>query len=142
MADEPLPFSGLTAFVVEDEAIIAFMIEDMLRELGFAEVVHCSSISKALAALEELRPDLAILDVNVAGTPVYAVAEALKARNVPITFASGYGRGGLPTEWADATIIQKPFDLTRLRHGLLACCGKRGSATPDQRNDRADQGGG
>ena len=126
MADEPLPFSGLTAFVVEDEAIIAFMLEDMLRELGAAEVVQASTIPKALAVLESAKPDIGILDVNVAGTPVYGVAEALKARGVPFAFASGYGRTGLAAEWADCTVIQKPFDLDRLRDGLSACLGRNG----------------
>src|SRR5690348_2145359 len=124
MADEPLPFSGLTAFVVEDEAIIAFMIEDMLSELGFAQVVHAPSIPKALAALESAQPDVAILDVNVAGSPIYPVADKLRARGVPLAFASGYGRSGLPEEWAQATVIQKPFDLARLRDGVSACLRK------------------
>jgi CheY-like chemotaxis protein len=121
MADESLPFSGLTALAVEDEAIIAFMIEDMLGELGFAKVVHASSVDKALAILESTQPDVAVLDVNVAGTPVYPVADALKALDVPFAFASGYGRNGLPAEWANNPVIQKPFDLTRLRDALSAC---------------------
>jgi DNA-binding response OmpR family regulator len=128
MADEPLPFGGLTAFVVEDEAIIAFMIEDMLNELGFAQVVHAPSVTKAFVALETVQPDVAILDVNVAGTPVYPVAEKLLARGVPLAFASGYGRGGLSTEWSNATVIQKPFDLMRLREGLTTCLGQNGLA--------------
>lgn len=126
MADNSNPFSGLTAFVVEDEAIIAFMIEDMLHELGATKVVHASTVPKALAALQSAKPDVGILDVNVAGTPVYGVAEALRARGVPFAFASGYGRTGLAAEWADCTVIQKPFDLPRLREGLSACLGRSG----------------
>jgi DNA-binding response OmpR family regulator len=125
MADDSFPFSGLTAFIVEDEAVIAFMIEDMLNELGFAAVVYAPSVPKAFAALETAQPDVAILDVNVAGTPVYPVAEKLQARGVPFAFASGYGRGGLAAEWADATVIQKPFDLVRLRDGVSACLGSK-----------------
>jgi CheY-like chemotaxis protein len=125
MIDASLPFSGLTAFVVEDEAIIAFMIEDMLGELGFAEVVHAPSIPTALVALETARPHVAILDVNVGGTPSYPVAEKLQARGVPFAFASGYGRSGLAAEWANTTVIQKPFDLVRLRDGVLACLGRK-----------------
>ena len=124
MADDSNPFSGLTAFVVEDEAIIAFMIEDMLHELGATKVVHASTVPKALAVLDSAKPDIGILDVNVAGTSVYGVAEALKARGVPFAFASGYGRGGLAPEWADTPVIQKPFDLDRLRDGLSACLGR------------------
>jgi CheY-like chemotaxis protein len=126
MSDQSQPFNGLAAFIVEDEAIIAFMIEDMLGELGFAKVVHASSVPKALIQVEQAQPDVAILDVNVAGTPVYAVAEKLKERRVPFAFASGYGRGGLPPEWSTATVIQKPFDLTQLREGLSTCLGRGG----------------
>jgi CheY-like chemotaxis protein len=115
------PFDGLKVLVVEDEAIIAFMIEDMLRELGFGEVFHAASIANALLAVERNRPDVAILDVNLGGAPVYEVAEKLDGAGVPFAFASGYGQSGISDAWAGKPVIQKPFDLLRLEKGLRTC---------------------
>jgi CheY-like chemotaxis protein len=121
MNRESSQFDGLKVLVVEDETIIAFMIEDMLRELGCGDVLHAASIANALLAVERNRPDVAILDVNLGGAPVYAVAEKLDAAGVPFAFASGYGQGGISDAWAGRTVIQKPFDLPRLAEGLRAC---------------------
>jgi CheY-like chemotaxis protein len=126
MTDESPQFSGLKVLVVEDEAIISFMIEDMLRELGFGDVLHAASIPKAILAVERDRPDVAILDVNLGGAPVYAVAEKLETAAIPFAFASGYGRAGISDAWAGKPVIQKPFDLIRLAEGLRACLATAG----------------
>jgi CheY-like chemotaxis protein len=66
-------------------------------------------------ALAEAEPiDAAILDVNLAGTDVFPVADALRRRGVPFLFASGYGERGLPGAFADSPILQKPYDPVRL----------------------------
>jgi DNA-binding response OmpR family regulator len=127
MTHEWPQFSGLKVLVVEDEAIISFMIEDMLRELGFGEVFLAASIPNAFLAVERNRPDVAILDVNLGGAPVYAVAEKLESAGVPFAFASGYGRGGISDAWSGKTVIQKPFDLNRLAEGLRACLAAKAS---------------
>jgi CheY-like chemotaxis protein len=109
---------GLTALVVEDEALIFLLLDDMLRELGCTEVQHASGVVEALALLDERLPDLAVLDVNLAGEAAFPVAVRLSEANIPFVFATGYGRQGVPPEWAPQPIIQKPFRIETLAAAL------------------------
>jgi DNA-binding response OmpR family regulator len=119
MPKEPASFADLDVLVVEDEAIISFLVEDMLRELGARDVWIASSVETALAKLKEKRPGLAILDVNLGGVSAYPVAERLKAAGIPFLFASGYGQAGIGPAWSTIPVIQKPFDMDGLTAGLM-----------------------
>jgi CheY-like chemotaxis protein len=115
---ESEPLAGLNVMVVEDEAIISFLIEDMLLTLGCASVVHAAAVKQALSVLAEQTPDVAVLDVNLAGEPGYAVAEKLEETGVPFVFATGYGESGLPPRWREKPVVQKPFTLETLESAL------------------------
>jgi CheY-like chemotaxis protein len=104
--------------VVEDEAIISFLIEDMLLTLGCASVVHAGAVKQALSVLADQTPDAAVLDVNLAGESGYAVAEKLEEEGVPFVFATGYGEVGLPARWRQRPVVQKPFTLETLESAL------------------------
>jgi CheY-like chemotaxis protein len=112
--------SGLKVLVVEDEAIVSFLVEEMLLDLGCAEVWHAGAVAQALALLDEKKPDAGVLDVNLAGALVYPVAERLAQLRVPFFFATGYGQKGLAPEWADRPVIQKPFDQDALSRMLVS----------------------
>ena len=112
--------SGLRALVVEDEAVISFLLEDMLGELGAAEVRHAASVRAGLSALDTARPDFAVLDVNLGGERVYPVAERLEKDGVPFVFITGYGKSGMDARWADKSVVQKPFNLDMLTSALRA----------------------
>jgi CheY-like chemotaxis protein len=86
---------GLRALVVEDEAVISFLLEDMLGELGAGDVRHGASVRAALSALDAAAPDFAVLDVNLGGERVYPVAERLEKDGVPFVFITGYGKSGI-----------------------------------------------
>ena len=116
----PTDLSGLSILVVEDEAIIALMIEDMLSPLGCTSVLHASAVAPALVLLAEEKPDAALLDVNLGGEPAYAIAERLEALQIPFIFASGYGSVGLPPRWSQRPVIQKPFTPEMLAAKLLS----------------------
>ncbi|MBV9420204.1 MAG: response regulator [Alphaproteobacteria bacterium] len=109
---------GLSVLVVEDEAIISFLLEDMVSELGAIDVRHAGSVQAALNMIEERLPDLAVLDVNLGGTPVYPVAERLEAAGVTFIFTTGYGRAGLVDRWTSKTVVQKPFDIDAMSNAL------------------------
>lgn len=110
----------LNVLIVEDEAIISFLIEDMLLELGCGSVTNVAGIPEALSAIDESCPDVAVLDVNLDGQEVYPVAERLKACGVPFVFTTGYGSDGLKPEWAHTPVVQKPFRADMLAKALLA----------------------
>jgi CheY-like chemotaxis protein len=121
MSEPPTaPLTGFSVLIVEDESIISFLIEDMLAELGAAGVRHAAGVAEALRLIEAQRPDAAVLDLNLGGEPIHAVAERLAALNVPFVFATGYGRQGIPPQWAGRPVLQKPFPG--------ACAGDGGGA--------------
>lgn len=109
---------GLKALVVEDETLIFLLLEDMLYELGCTEVQHATGVVEALALLDKSMPDIAVLDINLAGEPAFPVAARLTASGVPFVFATGYGKQGVPPEWAPQPVIQKPFRIETLAAAL------------------------
>jgi CheY-like chemotaxis protein len=121
MDDRPSDcFKGRNILVVEDEAVVSFLIEDLLLTFGCNAVWHAANVCAAVSILEKRTPDAAILDVNLAGETAYPVAARLAASGVPFVFATGYGRKGIAAEWQVRPVIQKPFDGNTLRQSLEA----------------------
>lgn len=112
-----MSLSNKTILILEDEAIIAFGLEDMLSEEG-AQVITTATVEQALAALDDGAPDYAILDVNLHGTKSYPVAEKLRGLSVPFVFATGYGDAEHPGEFASCPTVTKPYSLAQIRAGL------------------------
>ena len=109
----------LSVFVVEDEALVALNLEDMLFELGCSIVGPAMRLDRAEEMLEEGIPaDVAILDVNVGGQMVFPFARRLAEHGMPIVFATGYGRAGLPDDLHHMPILQKPYTLNDVESGL------------------------
>jgi CheY-like chemotaxis protein len=101
--------------VVEDEGLVALMMEDLLIDLGCEVVGSCDSIRSALEWLESEAedPDGVVLDVNLGGELVYPVAEVLTRRRIPFAFATGYG--ALPdSRFAGVPVLAKPVNQTKL----------------------------
>jgi CheY-like chemotaxis protein len=111
---------GLRLLVVEDEALVAMLLEDALQALGCAVVGPAGNVARALALLEKEDVDLALLDVNLGGKRSYPVAEALAARGIPFVFVTGYGASGVDRRFAAAPVLQKPFDGCQLAQALVA----------------------
>ncbi len=111
--------------LVEDDSLVAMLVEDMLDELGFRVQTSAANLSAALAAVAGGGFDLAVLDVNLAGEPVFPVAEALDAAKIPFIFASGYGAGGVPEAWAGRPVAAKPFRVDDLDAVLQAALAAR-----------------
>ncbi|WP_294171644.1 response regulator [uncultured Sphingomonas sp.] len=104
--------------LVEDEAVIAFAVEDALLELG-CEVVgpaFCLEEAVALASAEPI--DAAILDVNLNEQRSYAVADELKRRGVPFLFATGYAEGGLDWDRSEVDVLSKPYRKDQIAAAL------------------------
>lgn len=117
------PLSGRRILVVEDESLVAMLLETILEDMGCVPVGPAADIDEGLALANSETLDAALLDVNVAGRQIFPVAEALKARGVPFVFSTGYGEGGLPEEWRGQPTIQKPFTEAAVRDALMAAVG-------------------
>jgi CheY-like chemotaxis protein len=112
---------GRRVLVVEDEMMIAMLVEDMLADLGCAVIGPAHGLATALDlahATHEL--DVALLDVNLSGQPVFPVADALRARRIPIIFCTGYGDAGLRDSDRGAPVLQKPYRAKDLADTLTA----------------------
>ncbi len=101
--------AGKRVLVVEDEVVVAFLIEDVLAEEGCDVVGPYATVALALIAAETEALDFAMLDVNVAGERVYPVALRLAARNIPFLLVSGYGDAAVPPEHPEWQVFGKPF---------------------------------
>jgi CheY-like chemotaxis protein len=115
--------AGKRILVVEDEVIVAMLIEDILSDQGATIVGPAARVAKALELLAEDEVDAAVLDVNLAGEMTTPVAEELRRRGIPFAFATGYGAAGVPEGFAGQPLLQKPFqehDLNRVMAEVLA----------------------
>jgi CheY-like chemotaxis protein len=105
---------GYLVFLVEDEVMIRMMVADMLHELGYRVAGEAGRIEEAIGLLKNTEFDIAIMDVNLHGELVFPVAEAIKTRNRPFIFATGYNNSILPDEYRDRPALQKPFKIGML----------------------------
>jgi CheY-like chemotaxis protein len=104
--------------VVEDEMLVAMLVEDILEELGLEVAGICTHLDDALkrAASEEV--DFVLLDVNLDGKRSFPVADILRARKIPFVFATGYGSKVLEADYADVPTLAKPFMFGDLKQAL------------------------
>jgi DNA-binding response OmpR family regulator len=118
-----LALAGKRVLVVEDELLVALMIEDFLTEFGCTTIGPCGTVETALHAVATESLDLALLDVNLSGERVYPVAAALELRHVPFLFLSGYGEEAIPPGHSDWKVCAKPFRGAELAGMLCAVMG-------------------
>ena len=110
--------------VVEDEYLVAMLVEDMLETLGFQVTEICSNFDAAALAAERGEFDVAILDVNLNGAISSPIADILARRNIPFIFATGYGKSGPHEKFAETPALQKPFEEGDLQRALSAALGR------------------
>jgi CheY-like chemotaxis protein len=123
MKPDRKPGEPVRLLLVEDEALIALMLEDMVESMGFAVTALAPRVALGVALAESGQFDAAILDVNVAGENVEPVAERLAARGVPFIFATGYGEAGVPLRYRDRPVVAKPFRVEQLEAALQKVVG-------------------
>ena len=121
MIAAPPLMAGLRILLVEDEAMVALMIQDMLQDLGCTVAAVAASVADGLALVDDERLDLdgAVLDINLGGEKVFPIARRLKDRGVPFIFSTGYGLAGIAEEFARTPTLAKPYGPGAL-HGMLA----------------------
>jgi len=113
--------------IVEDEALVAMILEDQLEELGISIVAICANVSEAMKAIEKSAPAAAILDVNLGGQLVYPVADRLIDRGIPFVFVTGYGRESVDQRYSFVKVLEKPVERQALE-GVFSMTQRSGVA--------------
>lgn len=120
--------SGLYLLVVEDEPLVAMMLQDVLGEAGYVVIGPVAQLDAAMEAVRQEPIHLALLDVNLMGKHVYPVAEVLAGRGIPFVFMTGYGDGSLPAEFAGRPSVAKPYKVETLLDALAVVAPKEDAA--------------
>ena len=103
--------------IVEDEPLIAMMLEDFLEALGKELVGTCDTVQAALATIADEHPDAVILDVNLSGgEKAWPVADALAARGIPFILSSGGDE--VAEGHADRPRLMKPYTMDGVQTAL------------------------
>jgi CheY-like chemotaxis protein len=108
---------GKRILIVEDEALVALMLEDMLTNCGAVVVGSKSTIGEGSSFAKEENFDVAVLDVNVHGSKIDPIIDILTTRGIPYLLATGYEKVELPNGH-NPTSIQKPYSENSVIEGL------------------------
>lgn len=134
----PSDRSERRCLVVEDEMLVAMMLEDTLEELGYAVIGPVSDAEQAMAVVAAAGDALdgVVLDVNLGGERAYALADELVARRIPFVFVTGYRSEDLEERFSGAPLVQKPFTAATLQAVLAAAFAP--AARPGSRGSSAE----
>lgn len=112
------PASPPRVLVVEDEAIVALNISDVLADLGYAVTDVAAGLIAGLAAVQRGGFDVGLLDVNLKGETSMAIADRLSEAGIPYLFATGYGASMVAERHRGAPVLAKPFAVAELAAAL------------------------
>ncbi|HVI32354.1 response regulator [Phenylobacterium sp.] len=106
----------MLVLVVEDEPMIAASIQWELEDAGYEVLGPATGVSEAEALARKTRPDLAFIDINLAGHDEgVALARDLKARlGVPSIFVTGQLAQARQARDAALGVLPKPFNFRSL----------------------------
>ena len=117
------PFaSRYRILIVEDEAFVAELMAEMVRELGYEIAGLAHSIPAAREELAKHDFDAVLLDIRLDTQHSYAIADLLLEMKIPFAFVSGYTRPFEPRHFR-VPLLQKPFTLGSLRQVLIGIIG-------------------
>lgn len=120
MAESENPLRGKRVFIVEDEAHVAMMLQDLLEDIGCEVVSIATRFGEAMEKAQSVSFDVALLDVNLDGEPSYPIAEAIAACGHAFVFSTGYGASRLPEALCSGPVLQKPYLRRDLERALRA----------------------
>lgn len=110
---------GKTILLVEDEPIVAMLVDDMLSMLGVEVVGPAGRLEEALSLAREGTFDAAVLDVKLGSHTSGSVADVLKARGIPYVLATGFDAPPLAEFGTGAPVLNKPYLQEDLERALL-----------------------
>ena len=108
-----------SVLLVEDEALIAFEAEDILAELGFSDIVVCSSFRAASEAIADRHFPIAVFDLNLNGTMSTPLIEEVCERGSRVVLTTGYEPRVAGVNEPSVEHVPKPYTPTALTRAVL-----------------------
>jgi CheY-like chemotaxis protein len=118
----------LRILVVDDEVMIAMLLEDVLVACGCKVVGPAGNVATAMSLInsgDKAAIDGAFLDVNLRGELIYPVVDALAARDVPVVFVSGYSADDIDPRYAGIPALAKPVPIAKIEHYVTEFANRR-----------------
>lgn len=107
--------------VVEDEPLLAMLLEESLADLGHQAVGSAATVDQALSMLDETDIDCALLDFSLGrDTTSAAVARRLQEAGTPFYYLSGHASLEEYDDTPRAPLLTKPVSMDALRGALSA----------------------
>ena len=119
--------SAARILIVEDDFIIAQLLQELVQQLGFEVIGPTANIEDAVNIAAHRKFDIALLDINLRVGTAKPIADQLNAAGIPFLFISGYGVANLPDGHTDATLIRKPIDIELLDQAIRTKLGRSSS---------------
>lgn len=105
--------------LVEDEPLIAMMLEDFLELLDRTVAGTADCVEAALAIVDSGPVGAAILDVNLrGGEKSWPIADALAVRGIPFVISSGGSDDSIEERHRNRPLLQKPFTMDGVEKAL------------------------
>lgn len=101
--------------IVGSDSRSALAIENVLSKLGWSVVGPFAEPDTALPLARKYRLSGAVLDLNAGAGSLYAVADALVERHIPLLFVTETGRHELRWDFRNVPCLPRPFLTERLR---------------------------
>lgn len=109
---------GKRVLIVEDEVLVALYMEDIIVDMGHLVIGPAITFDDAMEHARSSDFDFAVIDMNLAGTLSFPVADLLWHRGIPFIFATGYGNDGVAGEYRHAPVLRKPYAPQDLQNAV------------------------
>lgn len=101
--------AGYRLLLIEDEEIIASLLEEYLDQAGAMVIGIAMTVDEAVSMLAGLRPDGVLLDLNLNGMNVNPLLFRLRETGTPFVVTTGYEREDLKATFPEE-VVMKPYD--------------------------------
>lgn len=112
---------GLCILVVEDEHLVARVLDDLIKLYGGTVAGPAASEDEALAILDRTAVDCAVLDLNLKGGPCFSLVETVMRRGIPVILATGCSASDIPGPFRQLPTLSKPTNLGELVERVADC---------------------
>ncbi len=120
----PSPLRQRVVVVVEDDQPIGELLAGVINDEEGYRAIHVTRPTDALRAMEQIKPDLLVLDVGLPGMSGLELYDRLRKderlRSVPVMFETAVSRENAAEfrKRGIRKVLQKPFDLNELIAGM------------------------